>query len=55
VKPNLQYQITAQAVKKIQEKLPLVHKKVFSFKLNENIEPSIFVVALMDICNQFNE
>jgi hypothetical protein len=55
VKPNLQYQITAQEVKKIQEKLPLVHKKVFSFELNENIEPSRFVVALMDMCTQFNE
>jgi hypothetical protein len=55
VKPNLQYQITTQAVKKIQEKLPLVHKKVFAFELNKNIEPSRFVVALMDMCTQFNE
>jgi hypothetical protein len=55
VKPNLQHQITAQAVKKIQEKLPLVHKKVFAFELNENIEPSRFVVALMEMCTQFNE
>jgi hypothetical protein len=55
VKPNLQHQITSQAVKKIQEKLPLVQKKVFAFELNENIEPSRFVVALMDMCTQFNE
>jgi hypothetical protein len=55
VKTNLQYQITAHAVKKILEKLPLVHKKVFSFELNENIEPSRFVIALMDMCTQYNE
>jgi hypothetical protein len=35
VKPSLQHQITQQAVVKIQEKLPLVHKKDFSFELNE--------------------
>jgi hypothetical protein len=55
VNPNLQYQIIAQSVKKIQEKLPLVHKKVFSFELNEKNEPSRFLVALMDMCTQFNE
>jgi hypothetical protein len=31
VKPNLQHQIRAQAIKKIQDKLPLVQKKSFSF------------------------
>ena len=55
VKPNLQYQITTQEVKKIQEKLPLVQKKMFAFELNEKIDPSSFVVALMDIYSQFNE
>ena len=55
VKPNLEYQITTQEVKKIQEKLPLVQKKVFSFELNENIEPSRFVIVLMKMCTQFNE
>ena len=55
VNPTLQFQITSQAVNKIQEKLSLVHKKVFSFELNENIEPSRFVVDLMDMCTQFNE
>jgi hypothetical protein len=37
VKPNLQFQITAQEVKKIQENLPLVQKKMLSFELNEKI------------------
>jgi hypothetical protein len=55
VKPNLQFQITAQQVKKIQENLPLVQKKMFAFELNEKIEPLRFVVALMDMCTQFNE
>ena len=55
VKPNLQHQATAEAIIKIQEKLPLVHKKVFSFELDENVEPSRFVVALMEMCAQFNE
>jgi hypothetical protein len=39
----------------MQEKLPLVEKKMFAFELNEKIEPSRFVVALMDMCTQFNE
>jgi hypothetical protein len=55
VKPNLHYQITSQVVKKIREKLPLVKKKVFAFELNKNVEPSRFVVALMDMCTHFNE
>jgi cytochrome c556 len=55
LEPSLQHQITAQTVMKIQEKLPLVQKKVFSFELNENIEPSRFVIALMEMCTQFNE
>jgi hypothetical protein len=50
LKPNSQHQATAQAVIKIQEKLPLVHKKVFSFELNENVEPFIFVASLMEMC-----
>jgi len=50
VKPYLQHQITTQAIMKIQEKLPLVHKKVFAFELNENIEPSRFFIALMEMC-----
>jgi hypothetical protein len=30
-----------------------VHKKDFSFELNENIEPSKFVIALLDVHAQF--
>jgi hypothetical protein len=55
VKPNLQHQATTQGVIKIQEKLPLAHKNMFAFKLDGNVEPSIFVVALMEMCAQFNE
>jgi hypothetical protein len=54
VKLSLKHQITQQAVVKIQEKLPLVHKKVFSFELNENVEPSKFVAALMELYSQLN-
>jgi hypothetical protein len=55
VKPNLQHQATTQGVIKIQEKLPLANKNMFAFKLDGNVEPSIFVVALMEMCAQFNE
>jgi len=55
VKLKLQHKVTTQAIKKIQEKLPLVHKRMFSFKLNENIEPYKFMVALMGMCDHFNE
>jgi hypothetical protein len=55
VEPKLQHQVIAQAIRKIQEKLPVVHKRMFAFELNENIEPSKFVVEIMDMCDQFNE
>ena len=55
VKPRLQHQVTTQAVVKIQEKLPLVHKKVFAFELKANVEPSNFVVELMELYPQLNE
>ena len=55
VKPKLQHQVTAQEIRKIQEKLPLVHKNLFAFELNENIEPSKFVVTLMEMFDHFNE
>jgi hypothetical protein len=32
-----------------------VHKKAFSFELNENVEPSKFVVALMELHAQFKD
>jgi hypothetical protein len=52
VNPSSQFQVTVQEVNKIQEKLPQIQKKMFSFELNERIEPSRFVVALMDRCTQ---
>jgi hypothetical protein len=55
VKTKLQHQFTSQAIKKIQEKLPLVHKRMFALELNENIEPSKFLVAFMEMCDHFNE
>jgi hypothetical protein len=39
-------------VNKIQEKLPQIQKKMFSFELNERIEPLRFMVELMDRCTQ---
>jgi hypothetical protein len=35
--------------------MPLVQKKMFSFELNEKIEPLRFLLHLMDMCTQFNE
>jgi hypothetical protein len=55
VKLSLQQQVTTQAVVKIQEKLPLIHKKVFAFELNVNVEPSKFVMALMELHAQFKD
>jgi hypothetical protein len=39
-------------VKKIQEKLPQIENKLFAFEVNEKIEPSRFMVALLDRCTQ---
>jgi hypothetical protein len=55
VKPSLQHQITQEEVVQIQRNLPLVHKKEFSFELNAHIEPSKFVIALLDIHAQFKD
>jgi hypothetical protein len=55
VKQSLQYQITQQAAVKIQRNLPLVHKKVFTFELNANIEPPRFVIALLDLHVQYKD
>jgi hypothetical protein len=52
VNPSLQFQATVQEVNKIQEKMPQIQKKLFSFEVNERIEPSRFVIALMDRCTQ---
>ena len=52
VHPSSQFQATIQEVNKIQEKLPQIQKKMLAFELNERIEPSRFLVALMDKCTQ---
>jgi hypothetical protein len=52
VNPSSQFQATVQEVNKIQEKLPQIQRKLFSFEVNERIEPSRFMVALMDRCTQ---
>ena len=52
VNPSSQYQVTVQEVNKIQEKLPQIQKKMFTFELNERIEPSRFMVEFMDRCYQ---
>jgi hypothetical protein len=55
VKQSLQYHITQQAIVKIQRNLPLVHKKVFTFELNANIEPPRFFIALLDFHAQYKD
>jgi hypothetical protein len=55
VDPSSQFQGTFREVNKIQEKLPQIQKKLFSFKVNERIEPSSFTIALMDRCTEFIE
>jgi hypothetical protein len=52
VNPSSQFQGTTQKVKRIQEKLPHVERKLFTFEINETIEPSRFMVELLDRCNQ---
>ena len=50
--PSSQFQATTHEVKKIQEKMTHVERKLFTFEVNEKIEPSRFVVELLDRCNQ---
>jgi hypothetical protein len=52
VSPSSQFQATSQEVKRIQETLPQVERKLFTFEVNETIDPSRFVVQLLDICIQ---
>jgi hypothetical protein len=52
VHPSSQFQATVLEVNKIQEKLPQIQRKLFAFKVNGNIEPSRFMVALLDRCTQ---
>jgi hypothetical protein len=48
VKPILQLQATTQEVKRIQERLPQVERKLYTFEVNETIEPSRLVVEFLD-------
>jgi hypothetical protein len=52
VDPSSWFHATVQEVNKIQEKFPQIQKKLFAFEVNERIEPSRFVIALMDRCTQ---
>jgi hypothetical protein len=52
VHPSSLFQATVQEVNKIQEKFPQIQRKIFTFEVNEKIEPSRFMVALMDRCTQ---
>jgi predicted nucleic acid-binding Zn-ribbon protein len=52
VNPSSQFQALAQEVKRIQERLPQVERKLYTFEVNETIEPSRLVVEFLDRCNQ---
>jgi hypothetical protein len=52
VNPSSQFQALAQEVKRIQERLPQVERKLYTFEVNETIEPSKLVVEFLDRCNQ---
>jgi hypothetical protein len=52
VSPSSQFQATAQEIKRIQENLPQVERKLFTFEVNETIDPLRYVVELLDRCNQ---
>jgi len=55
VKHNLKYQITQQVAVRVQNNLPLVHRKDFNFELNVNIDPPRFIVALMNFRTQYKD
>jgi hypothetical protein len=52
VSPSSQPQATTQEIKWIRETLPQVERILFTFEVNESIEPSKFIVELLNICNQ---
>jgi formylmethanofuran dehydrogenase subunit E len=52
VSPSSQLQATAQEIKRIQEKMSQVERRLFTFEVNETIEPSKFIVELLNRCNQ---
>jgi hypothetical protein len=39
VNPTSQFQATTQEVKRIQEKLPQIERKLFTFEVNEKLNP----------------
>jgi hypothetical protein len=52
VNPSLQLQVTSQGEKRIQEKLPQVERKLYTFEANQATEPSGLVVKLVSRCIQ---
>jgi hypothetical protein len=52
VNPSSQSQAITQEVKRIQGKLPQVERKLYTFEVNETIEPSRLVVEFLNRCNQ---
>jgi hypothetical protein len=52
VDPSSQSQAIAQEVKRIQGNLPQVERKLYTFEVNEMIEPSRLVVEFLNRCNQ---
>jgi hypothetical protein len=52
VNPSLQLQVISQGAKRIQEKLPQVERKLYTFEVNEATEPSRLVVKLVSKCIQ---
>jgi hypothetical protein len=52
VNPSLQLQVTSQGAKRIQEKLPQIERKLYTFEAKEATEPSRLVVQLLSKCIQ---
>jgi hypothetical protein len=48
INPSSQFQVTVQEVNTIHENMKKIEKWMFSFELNERIDPSRFMVELMD-------
>jgi hypothetical protein len=48
VSPSSQLQATAQEIKRIQENLPQVERRLFTFEVNETIEPSKFIGGIIE-------
>jgi hypothetical protein len=52
VNPSLELQVISQGVKRIQEKFPQIERKLYTFEVNEAVEPSRLVVKLVSKCIQ---